>query len=111
MTHLRPTGVCLFLLLMAVGAVRAQEITSVGKHLVEVLDSMEVEKHWLAGEKVDWRTGKPDPKAPKCATHCSAFVAAVAAQLGVYIQRPPEHSQVLLANSQQRWLEKEGCAA
>jgi hypothetical protein len=98
----------LALLVAVASPVRAKEITAAGKYLAKVLDSMEVEKYWQAGERVNWRTGKPDPEAPNCPTHCSAFVAAACARLGVYIQRPPEHSQILLASSQQRWLEHEG---
>jgi hypothetical protein len=41
-------------------------------------------------------------------THCSAFVAAAAKKLGVYILRPPEHGQKLLANAQNEWLAAEG---
>ena len=29
------------------------------------------------------------------ATHCSAFVASVCERLGIYVLRPPEHSQVM----------------
>jgi len=99
---------CVLLLTGMIRPLRAEEITPAGKHLAEVLDSMQVEKHWLAGETVHWRTGKPDPKGKQGATHCSAFVAAVGARLGIYLLRPPEHSQELLASAQHRWLEKEG---
>ena len=43
-------------------------------------------------------------------THCSAFVAAFAKKLGIYILRPPEHGQVLLANAQNEWLPSAGAA-
>jgi hypothetical protein len=43
-------------------------------------------------------------------THCSAFVAAAAKKLGVYILRPPEHGQKLLANAQNEWLSGDGAA-
>jgi hypothetical protein len=52
---------------------------------------------------VDWQTGLPDGKTEHFEgkhTHCSAFVASAAKQLGVYILRPPEHGQILLANAQ-----------
>jgi len=43
-------------------------------------------------------------------THCSAFVAAAAKRVGIYILRPPEHKQILLANAQYDWLAQEGAA-
>jgi len=89
----------------------AAEITPSGQRLGEVLDSMHVDRLWLAGRSVDWRTGEPKGKAYTNATshtHCSAFVAAAAERLGVYLLHPPEHSSVLLANAQQEWLRAEG---
>jgi hypothetical protein len=82
-----------------------------GTRLDELLDSMDVEAHWIAGRHVNWRTGDPDGRPEPSEghhSHCSAFVAAVATRLGVEILHPPEHSQVLLANSQCGWLENEG---
>jgi hypothetical protein len=75
------------------------------------IDAMEVERHWPAGVHVDWETGIPDgrPRTPGGKhTHCSAFAASAAERLGVYILRPPEHSQALLANAQYDWLAREG---
>lgn len=97
-------------LLLAGPAAPAAEITEPGRHLARVLDGMHVEDHWLPDEQVDWRTGAPDPKAPHSHTHCSAFVAAACERLGVYILRPPEHSQTFLANAQQEWLRGQGRA-
>jgi hypothetical protein len=77
----------------------------------QTIDAMEVERHWPAGVHVDWETGVPDgrPGTPGGKhTHCSAFAAAAAERLGVYILRPPEHSQTLLANAQYDWLAREG---
>ena len=51
--------------------------------------------------------GKPEKSAGKH-THCSAFVASIAKQLGVYILRPPAHGQILLANAQYDWLAGQG---
>jgi hypothetical protein len=69
---------------------------------------MNVESLWLAHEHVNWETGEPDKGAdyegPGNHTHCSAFAAAVAKRLGVYLLRPPEHGQVMLANAQADWL-------
>ena len=97
----------LVFMLAGIGPVFAGEITPEGKKLADFLDSMNVEKLWLAGAQVDWRTGEPNGKThqnPKTHTHCSAFAASAAERLGVYLLHPPEHSAVLLANAQQEWL-------
>ena len=82
-------------------------ITADGYKLADVIDSMHVEQHWLAKEHVDWETGLPD-KAPNYdgpgrSTHCSAFAAALGERLNVYMLRPPQHSQILLASAQAEW--------
>ena len=79
----------------------------------KVLDTMGVESKWIAGEHVYWETGLPTgvpETSPGKHTHCGAFVAAAAKNLGVYILRPPEHGQKLLANAQSEWLAEEGAA-
>lgn len=79
--------------------------------LAHMLDSMQVEERWLAGVHVDWVTGLPDGvpvSGPGRHTHCSAFAASFAMRVGVYLLRPPEHSQELLANAQCEWLAMEG---
>jgi hypothetical protein len=84
-----------------------------GEQLAARLDAMGVESKWIAGEHVDWRSGRPDGQPVSATgrhTHCSAFVAAAAEQLGVHILRPPEHGQALLANAQFEWLGEEGAA-
>src|SRR5215475_10623277 len=82
-------------------------VTEQGRRLLSVLDGMNVESLWLAHEHVNWETGEPDKGAdytgPGRSTHCSAFAAAVGKRLGVYMLRPPEHGQVLLANAQAEW--------
>jgi hypothetical protein len=86
-------------------------ISPAGQRLVHQLDEMGVETKWIAGVHVDWETGLPDGRPETSAgrhTHCSAFVAAAAKRLGVYILRPPEHGQVMLANAQNEWLAEEG---
>ena len=102
----------LWLVLAGLGrAAIAGEITPAGEQLAKTLDSMHVEQLWLAGRQVDWRTGEPNGKIYTNAlshTHCSAFAAAAAEKLGVYLLRPPEHSAVLLANAQQDWLCNQG---
>ena len=82
-------------------------VTGEGQRLRDLLDSMNVESLWLAHEHVNWETGQPDKDAdyegPGRSTHCSAFAAAVGKKLGVYLLRPPEHGQILLANAQAEW--------
>jgi glutamine amidotransferase-like uncharacterized protein len=72
------------------------------------LEAMEVDKLWLPGAIVDWKTGLPTGQTIKDAkskhTHCSQFVAAATERLGVYVLRPPEHGVVLLANAHFDWL-------
>jgi hypothetical protein len=102
------------------GTIAAQEsehfpccgpITPAGEQLAATLDSMDVESKWLAHEHVNWQTGEPDRggenEGPGTHTHCSAFAAAAAAKFDVYLLRPPEHGQVLLANAQVDWLASE----
>jgi hypothetical protein len=94
-------------------ALTAGEITPAGKRLSGFLDAMRVEQLWLSGQQVDWRSGEPNGKifaTAKGHTHCSAFAAAAADRLGIYLLRPPEHSAVLLANAQQDWLNASGAA-
>ena len=87
-------------------------VSPAGHRLLEILDNTNVEALWLAHEHVNWETGEPDKGAdyegPGTATHCSAFAAAVAKRAGVYMLRPPEHGQILLANAQYEWLAEEG---
>jgi hypothetical protein len=72
---------------------------------------MHVEQNWQAHEHVNWETGERDRpisyRGPGTATHCSAFAAAVGERLGVYMLRPPEHSQILLASAQTQWFRSE----
>jgi len=87
--------------------------TPAGAWLVRALDRLDVEHHWLRShDHVAWRTGLPlleehGKKLTPLAedeTHCSAFAAAAADSLGIYLLHPPEHSHVLLANAQFDWL-------
>jgi hypothetical protein len=86
-------------------------ITPDGERLAQFLDHSDVDRLWVAGWHVDWRTGEIDrsaPGGPEARTHCSAFAAAMADRLGIYVLRPPEHSQNLLSNAQMRWLREHG---
>ncbi len=101
-------------LMMAVaGPCAASGDKADGHRLSQFLDGLQVESRWPAGVHVDWQTGIPDGKAEHFEgkhTHCSAFVASAAKQLGVYILRPPEHGQTLLANAQYDWLMEAGAS-
>ena len=82
-------------------------ITPQGQKLAALLDGMNVETLWQHGYHIDWRSGVskgPPETTPGAHTHCSAFAAAVADRLGVYLLRPPEHGQKFLADAQERWL-------
>ncbi|HLH91972.1 MAG TPA: hypothetical protein VKX28_26370 [Xanthobacteraceae bacterium] len=87
-------------------------ITAAGRRLAAVLDGMNVESLWLAHQHVDWKTGEPDRSADYSgsskSTHCSAFAAAVGLRLGIYMLRPPEHGQLLLASAQTEWFNSGG---
>ncbi|MFO0948326.1 MAG: hypothetical protein U1D30_20790 [Planctomycetota bacterium] len=106
--------VCVVTLIVAMSTevARGQQenaaITADGERLNRYFDSLDVEHHWLPGHSIHWRTGRDFPDGPRAATHCSSFVAAACDGLGVYILRPPQHSQILLANAQHEWLEQKG---
>jgi hypothetical protein len=77
-----------------------------GRRLRDFYFSLDVENLWIAGQHINWENGiadKPDATSGNH-THCSAFVAAACKRLNIYILRPPEHKQVLLANAQFEWL-------
>jgi len=83
------------------------------ERLFQSIDSLDVEHHWPAGVHVHWESGDPDGRPESGEgkhTHCSAFVASAAKRVGIYILRPPEHKQILLANAQYDWLAEEGAA-
>jgi hypothetical protein len=101
-------------LVVVAAPARAAELAPDARKLLAVLDAAHVEERWPARQHVDWRTGIPDGKPERGTgvhTHCSDFVAAIAERLGIYILRPPEHSQVLLANAQYDWLGSVGAQA
>jgi len=82
-------------------------ISKTGQRLSTFLDSLDVSNHWQPYSYANWLSGKSYGKANlKKVTHCSAFVAAATAKLGVYILRPPEHG--LIARAQYQWLRNKG---
>jgi hypothetical protein len=83
------------------------EIGTGGNRLLAFLESLPVEENWIASHPIVWQTGQqngPDGLGPEAHTHCSALVAAIALDLDIYILRPPNHAQELLANAQMDWL-------
>ncbi len=94
----------------AVVSLAASPVTEAGARLAAFYDGLEVERHWLPGRHIDWRTGDPDSGRPG-KTHCSAFVAAACERLGIELLHPPEHGQKNLANAQFRWLVAHGAEA
>jgi hypothetical protein len=111
-------GLLLFAaLLVTTGLFRAplsaaeSEMTPSAGKLSQFYDGLDVERHWIAGQHINWETGDPDGQPAGLVgrhTHCSAFVAAAAERLGIYILRPPQHGQLLLANAQNEWLSGPG---
>jgi hypothetical protein len=110
---------CVTALLAALTEARAAEPTDAipvapaGVWLAMSLDRLDVEHHWLRRhDRVAWRTGVPIlyehgkrlTLLAEDETHCSAFAAAAADSLDIYLLHPPEHSHVLLANAQFDWL-------
>jgi hypothetical protein len=82
-----------------------------GEPLRVFLDGTHVETRWIANYHVIWQTGQHNGPAeghPARHTHCSAYVAAVALYLDIYILRPPNHPQSRLANAQISWLGGDG---
>lgn len=64
----------------------AAPVSTEAERLAKQIDSLDVENHWPAGEHVKWETGIPDGKPEKTPgkhTHCSAFVAAAAKNVGI----------------------------
>jgi hypothetical protein len=93
--------------------VRAQTVSAEGQRLAKLLDGMDVDHLWISKEYVHWKSGKPIDKPvndEKPHTHCSAFAAAVADRLNIYLLHPPEHGATDLANAQCDWLPGPGAA-
>jgi hypothetical protein len=80
-------------------------VTPAGERLRALLDGMDVDHLWQSHVKVDWETG--EPRGGSGSTHCSAFAAAVGERLNIYMLRPPQHPQDLLASAQGRWFQTE----
>jgi hypothetical protein len=112
---MKPTSIFTIIFAFFIFSFQAQEtpITPEGRALSAFLDSLRVEELWQASRRVNWLTGEPKTgilNDGKPHTHCSAFVAAAAYKLNIYILRPPDHSETLLANAQFDWLGQAGKA-
>ena len=78
-------------------------MSKAGHALAAALDGMDVEHHWLAGQRVDWKTGNPlDDDGRGTTSNGGAFVAAVCARFKVPMPAP-EASNFLTSN-QFEWL-------
>ncbi|WP_309476993.1 hypothetical protein [Trinickia acidisoli] len=87
-------------------------ITPEAQHVLDVLDSSNVERLWQKSTHVAWDTGEPDmspsdeavfARIDRRDTHCAAFAAAMGKRLGVYMLRPPRHKASFLATAQTEW--------
>jgi len=88
-------------------------VAAKGQRLAQLLDSTGVDHLWIAGGHIAWYTGEPDqgrPDGREAVSHCSAFAAAIGARLGIYVLRPPDHPQELLASAQVAWLRIDGAS-
>jgi hypothetical protein len=89
----------------------SEVISEGGERLRVFLDGNHVETRWIADYHVIWQTGQRNGPAqgdPAHHTHCSAYVAAAALYLDIYILRPPHHGQLHLANAQASWFQGAG---
>lgn len=88
----------------------AQTVTPGGQSLELLFKNSGVETKWIAGQKVNWETGESlGASSRPGTTHCSAYVASLLKQQGIYILRPPKHPSEDLANFQFEYLlSKEG---
>jgi hypothetical protein len=105
-------ALCAAQVLSATQLCRAQ-VLAPAQRLAQIIDALDVEHRWPAGVHVRWDTGVPDGVAESGwgkHTHCSTFAAAAARRAGIYLLRPPEHKQLLLANAQYDWLAAQGAA-
>ena len=75
--------------------------------LLQFLNSLRVDQYWLVGTSVNFLTGAAGGTGPNMTigtdSHCSAFAASAANLLGIYMLRPPQASDVNLANNQADW--------
>jgi hypothetical protein len=85
-------------------------VTPQAKRMVRLLDSMGVSGKWQARLHIDWLTGLPaGEQSPEYrGTHCSGFIDAVAARLGVDSGAPQDRLTNPSANRQEEFLRSGG---
>jgi hypothetical protein len=111
MRNLLPRCLLIAAMCFSTGSRAADPVSPASQQLFQIIDGLDVEHRWPAGKHVSWETGIPDGRPETTVgkhTHCSAFVAAAAERVGIYVLRPPEHGQILLANAQYDWLPSGG---
>jgi hypothetical protein len=99
---------------MSVRTIVTSPITELATAFAGFVASLDVEQFWQRAVAVDWETGEPTSEfsVSPTDTHCSAFAAAVAKDVGIYLLQPPDHhprrrtqeGQEFLANAQSFWL-------
>jgi len=106
MNRIRIIFVVCMAMISATAVPDALHIDDRGAKLKQYYLGLNVENLWIAGQHINWETGQADnPDAThNIKTHCSSFVAAACEKAGIYILRPPQHKQGLLANAQYDWL-------
>jgi hypothetical protein len=83
-------------------------MSDAGRRLASLLNGMDVDHHWLPGERVDWKTGvavdSQDSAGP--ASNAGAFIEAVCTRLRVPMLAPSAGNFV--PTRQLGWLQQEG---
>ena len=88
-----------------IGPRQGLPVSAEGAALAALLDGMDVENHWLAGQPVDWKTGNP-VDGDGTINNGGAFVAAVGAR--VKVPMPPPVLENFAAGEQYDWLLDQG---
>jgi len=83
-------------------------LTGNGLALCQLINGLNPAGNWPKGVHVNALSGMQDRATDtvqvSTETHCSSFVAAVAYNQGIYLLRPPQHKQSLLASDQFTWM-------
>jgi hypothetical protein len=82
-------------------------VSAEGAALAALLDGMDVENHWIAGQPVDWKTGNAVDR-DGTTNNGGALVAAIAAR--VKVPMPPPVLENFAAGEQYDWLLDQGPA-
>ena len=74
------------------GNVEQGELSPGGTRLRDYIDGLQIEANWIARNHIVWQTGQKNGTSgvgQESHTHCSAFTAAVALYLDIYLIRRP----------------------